>query len=548
MNALSEARTYLDTALGNDARFTRDMLSPVQTAAYDRLLHAVKAAPFVTLGGACGSGQTTILRLLADVLGAEYITTEAIVVAVQQRDPMVCADTVLMVVEDALSRADLVIIEDIAVLSRYNTAPFPSAVVPLEILSSLISGTDKRIVMAANLSVGGGNGWDLADMLDRVQMVPVEAFGAEDYRVILGNRLPKEILADVDMELVWRHAPGLSGHDLCILAGLLLASGAPSTESIIEHINEQLLVSNVRQEEVEALSFASLPGSEAIAAKLETHIMLPLEQQGLAQRLGIRPKRGALLYGPPGTGKTSIGRALAHRMGGKFFLIDGSFTTEPPIAFFARVTDVVKQAKENAPAVLFVDDADVLFGIAHIAGFSRYLLSLLDGVESESAGQVCLMMTAMNASRIPGSILRSGRVELWLETALPDDATRARIIARWLEETLFDAGEIDLDALAKASDGFTPADLRRVVTDAKSLHAMDLIAGSEARDAQFYLNQAITDLLDLRDRMADNLRDESLRINSLSAIHAGQTKPKYAAGIGGLAASGETCPHVTGGL
>ena len=58
---------------------------------------------------------------------------------------------------------------------------------------------------------------------------------------------------------------------------------------------------------------------------LETNIVLPLENDALANEFKLRSKRGVLLYGPPGTGKTTVGRAMAHRLKGKFFLIDGTF-------------------------------------------------------------------------------------------------------------------------------------------------------------------------------------------------------------------------------
>src|SRR5262249_40171763 len=161
-----------------------------------------------------------------------------------------------------------------------------------------------------------------------------------------------------------------------------------------------------------------------IVEALETNIVLPFENRKLAMELGLKPKRGVLLYGPPGTGKTSIGRALAHRMKGKFFLIDGSFISEPPNMFFEKFQAVVREAEENSPSVLFIDDADVLFRIDHVAGLVRYLLSLLDGLESETARNVCVMMTAMDVKKIPDALLRSGRVELWLETRQPSEETR----------------------------------------------------------------------------------------------------------------------------
>jgi len=73
-----------------------------------------------------------------------------------------------------------------------------------------------------------------------------------------------------------------------------------------------------------------------------------------------------LPHGFPGAGKTSIGRALAHRMKGKFFMIDGTFITEPPGAFFNRVKAVFEAARANSPSVIFIDDADVLFKTDHV--------------------------------------------------------------------------------------------------------------------------------------------------------------------------------------
>jgi transitional endoplasmic reticulum ATPase len=379
---------------------------------------------------------------------------------------------------------------------------------------------------------------------NRVYVIETEAPELEDYRTFLTNLLPAGALDGVDIDLIWRQASALNGHALHSLAGHLSALPEITTEAVLARLEHSFIIANVKTEQVEALSFDSLPGSEAIAAKLETHVMLPLENVELARRLNIRPKRGVLLYGPPGTGKTSIGRALAHRMEGRLFVIDGSFITEPPGDFFARVMATVQQAKDNAPSVLFIDDADVLFGIEHISGFPRYLLSLLDGVESETAGRVCLMMTAMNAERIPSSILRSGRVELWLETHYPDPEVREAILRRWMGASLPDSDSVELAEVAAITDGFTPADLRRIVGDAKSLYAIDVIGGKPIGRTEDYLKTAVANLVALRAKMADNLHDESLRITSLSnvSVYGDSSKEakarrgaKYGAGVGGIA-------------
>src|ERR1041384_5659661 len=84
------------------------------------------------------------------------------------------------------------------------------------------------------------------------------------------------------------------------------------------------------------------------------HIVLPLENDELATRLQLKPKRGVLLVGPPGTGKTTVGRALAHRLKSKFFLIDGTFISGTR-DFYERVHHVFEAAKQNAPSIIFID-------------------------------------------------------------------------------------------------------------------------------------------------------------------------------------------------
>src|SRR5205085_8166264 len=128
--------------------------------------------------------------------------------------------------------------------------------------------------------------------------------------------------------------------------------------------------SNVELGEVEAVDLADLKGIDDVIESLEANIIMPLENDKLAERLNIKPKRGVLLAGPPGTGKTSIGRALAHRLRSKFFLIDGTFVSGTP-QFYARVHQVFEAAKNNAPCIVFIDDSDVIFESGEEMGLYR---------------------------------------------------------------------------------------------------------------------------------------------------------------------------------
>jgi transitional endoplasmic reticulum ATPase len=196
-----------------------------------------------------------------------------------------------------------------------------------------------------------------------------------------------------------------------------------------------------------------------------------------------------LLAGPPGTGKTTIGRALAHRLRGKFFLVDGTVIAGTPM-FYQQLHGVFDAAMRNAPAVVFIDDSDVIFE-GKDPGLYRYLLTMLDGLESESAGGVCLVLTAMDVGSLPPALVRSGRIELWLETRLPDRAARAAILGDRCAQLPASMGSVDVERLADATEELSGADLKRVVEDGKLLYAFDRAKGGALRPVTEYLLEAL---------------------------------------------------------
>ena len=86
-----------------------------------------------------------------------------------------------------------------------------------------------------------------------------------------------------------------------------------TTDVFIDYLRSQKLASNVDLEEVQAVDLRDLKGVDDVLRHLETNIVLPLENDALANEFKLRSKRGVLLYGPPGTGKTTVGRAMAYR-------------------------------------------------------------------------------------------------------------------------------------------------------------------------------------------------------------------------------------------
>ena len=203
------------------------------------------------------------------------------------------------------------------------------------------------------------------------------------------------------------------------------------------------MVSNVDIAEVQAVDLKDLKGLDDTIEALEANVIMPLENADVSQELGLQPKRGVLLAGPPGTGKTTIGRALARRLKSKFFLIDGTVISGTPDFFRASTTSSRRRGRTRR-AIIFIDDSDVIFESGNDAGLYRYLLTMLDGLESKTPGRICLMMTAMDVGNLPPALVRSGRIELWLETRLPAEEARADILRDHCARLPAAVGDVDV--------------------------------------------------------------------------------------------------------
>lgn len=141
------------------------------------------------------------------------------------------------------------------------------------------------------------------------------------------------------------------------------------------------------------------------------------------------------------------------------------------------------------PSIVFIDDSDVIFGgwgAEH--GLYRYLLTMLDGLESKSASDVCVIMTAMDLGNIPPALVRSGRIELWLEMRLPDDVNRRRLIGATVRGQSASRSRKLSPEILEATDGFSGADLKRLVQDAKLHMAVDITRKRNREAFHYYLS------------------------------------------------------------
>ena len=164
----------------------------------------------------------------------------------------------------------------------------------------------------------------------------------------------------------------------------------------------------------------NLIGMEEILEEIERSIIHPMSL-GLDD---IPLKKGIVLAGAPGTGKTSIGRWLARRLLGRLYLVDGTVGVNGD-SLISAVVESLDSASKNAPSVVFIDDVDLLF---ENPDTYRSFLTLLDGVENKRRGGICVIVTCMDISKIPSSLIRGGRLELCIQTNLPKIETRKKIL------------------------------------------------------------------------------------------------------------------------
>jgi cell division protease FtsH len=190
-------------------------------------------------------------------------------------------------------------------------------------------------------------------------------------------------------------------------------------------------------------------------------------------RLGARMPKGILLVGPPGTGKTLLARAVAGEAGVPFFSISGSEFVEMFVGVgAARVRDLFEQARKAAPCIIFIDELDAL-GRSRAAGSFggvdekeqtlNQLLAELDGFDPSTG--VVLIAATNRPEILDPALLRAGRFDRQVLVDRPDRSGRLKILEVHARKIELEP-DIDLDAVAALTTGFTGADIANLVNEA----------------------------------------------------------------------------------
>ncbi|MBQ6470679.1 MAG: ATP-dependent zinc metalloprotease FtsH [Victivallales bacterium] len=268
------------------------------------------------------------------------------------------------------------------------------------------------------------------------------------------------------------------------------------------------------------ITFQDVAGCEEAKEEMQEFVDFLKDPQSFS-RLGAHVPHGALLVGPPGTGKTLLAKAIAGESSAAFYSISGSDFVEMCVGVGAsRVRDMFEEAKKNTPALIFIDEIDAV-GRQRGTGIGgghdereQTLNALLVEMDGFDTNQGVIVLAATNrADVLDSALLRPGRFDRQVVVPLPDLRGRLAILKVHARKTKL-ADDVDLRIIARATAGFSGADLANMINEAALLatrRKLDAVGMPELEEARDKVSWG-------RERKSHRMDDKERR---LTAYHEG---------------------------
>jgi transitional endoplasmic reticulum ATPase len=233
--------------------------------------------------------------------------------------------------------------------------------------------------------------------------------------------------------------------------------------------------------EVPDVSWEQVGGLEDTKERLRETIQWPLDYPEVFEQMDLEAAKGVLLYGPPGTGKTLMAKAVANEAQSNFISIKGPELLNKYVGESEKgVREVFEKARSNAPTVVFFDEIDSIAGErGQRMGDSgvgervvSQLLTELDGLEELE--DVVVVATTNRPDLIDGALLRPGRLDRHVHVPVPDEEARRAIFAVHTGHKPL-ADDVDLDDLARRTEGYVGADIEAVCREASMAATREFI-------------------------------------------------------------------------
>jgi transitional endoplasmic reticulum ATPase len=313
---------------------------------------------------------------------------------------------------------------------------------------------------------------------DTVKVRKVEAKGAR--RITIAPSVPIRFGADfIDYVKSRLMNLPLSRGDIIVVPVLgqalemIVTQVLPGPYGVVDEATEIVVRREPAREEerrIPRITYEDIGGLDKEIQRIREMVELPLRHPELFKHLGIEPPKGVLLYGPPGTGKTLLAKAVANESGAHFIAINGP---EIMSKFYgeseAKLREVFKEAQENAPSIIFIDEIDAIapkrgevVGEVEKRVVSQ-LLSLMDGLEAR--GDVIVIAATNRPDDIDPALRRPGRFDREIRIGVPDKKGRKEILEIHTRNMPL-ADDVDLNKLSEITHGYVGADLAALAKEA----------------------------------------------------------------------------------
>src|SRR5216110_715247 len=261
---------------------------------------------------------------------------------------------------------------------------------------------------------------------------------------------------------------------------------------------------------VPKVDYEDIGGLGSEVRKVREMIELPLRHPELFERLGVEAPKGVLLHGPPGTGKTLLAKSVASETNANFHSISGP---EIMSKFYGQseenLRDIFKQAEENAPSIIFIDELDSIAPKRdEVTGeverrVVAQLLALMDGLQAR--GKVVVIGATNQPNALDPALRRPGRFDREIEIGVPDRDGRLEVLEIHTRGMPL-AEDVDLKKLADVTHGFVGADLESLAKEA-AIRALRRILPEINLEAQSIpgdiLNKIIVKMADFQDALKE---------------------------------------------
>jgi transitional endoplasmic reticulum ATPase len=351
-----------------------------------------------------------------------------------------------------------------------------------------------------------------AEEAEQITLSPIEKLGEEGLQEYMQTYYMGHVLTSGDTLIV---STQLGGKTQLVVSGT-----KPSAKPVI--ISEQTefklgAMTKAIDNSIPRITYDDLGGLRNEVQKIREMVELPMRHPELFEKLGVEAPKGVLLYGPPGTGKTLLAKAVAGETNSHFTSLSG-----PEIIgkFYGeseeRLRDIFKQAEENAPSIIFIDEIDSIAPKREeVTGevekrIVSQLLTLMDGMKSR--GKVVVIAATNRPDSIDPALRRPGRFDREIEIGIPDQQGRREILNIHTRGMPIEE-KVNLDQIARVTHGFVGADLEMLAKEAamRSLRKIlpDLDLEAEKIPNEILQKIIITDN-DFKDALKD-VRPSALR-------------------------------------